>query len=151
MKTYLKGVFPFISFELDGVDYIDKIKKYILNYVESYRNYAWIPLNLTNKEYKKMFLRFNKVVKKRTLCHQVFLYAEYSVGMTADLRMSMMLEVFETLANELEKRGDINYKVSQSNKKEIICAKCGYKIKYKVANNKKYFYDKLYAINTKYG
>lgn len=142
--------FPFVSFKIDGVEYIDIIKKYALNYLESYKNYVSFPLNLNNTEYKKFFLKFNNFIKKDNLCHQVFLYAAYSVGITTDLRMVILLEIFEPLASELEKKGVIKVNVSTIKKKDIICDKCGNIIK-NMVNNKKDFKDKLYAISKKYG
>lgn len=143
--------FPPKSIKIDEEEFIYLLDKYILGYIKTHRRFSWITLQLTATEYKKYFNRFVKVIEKRNLGHQVYLYAAYSLGMTADLRLAVLLQIFEPLANELVDRGKITFKINPYKVFTNNCNKCGQLITRKVPNKELFFYDKMYAIVVNYG
>ena len=66
--------------------------------------------NFDDQTYKKLFLKSQKVIKKAFLRHQAFLNALFVNDLTVDVRMSLILEVFESLVNELASNGEITLK-----------------------------------------
>lgn len=143
--------FPLVSLKIDGEEFIKKIENYNLEYYKSTRKYAWIPINLTDREYKTLFLKFKSIIEKNYFIHQVYLYSTYLNGMTADLRMAIFLQVFEPIANELAERGEIQLKAKPYKIFSNNCPSCGQKVTRKVSNKEIFFADRLYAIILKYG
>ena len=52
-------------------------------------------------------MKWLKVEKKNETIHPVFLYSAYLEGMPVDIRMALLLETFEPIAEELHNRGII--------------------------------------------
>lgn len=143
--------FMFTSFKVDGEESIEKYKHLFLNYMHSKKQYCMLPINYDDKTYKTMFLRWQKVIKKSFFRHQAFLNSLFVNDLTVDVRMALILEIFESIANEKAEEGIIALKAQPYIIYKNKCKKCGTEVCKKVQNKKVYLYDKLYAVVKEYG
>lgn len=143
--------FMFTSFNIDGEECIENYKQLFLNYMHSNKQYCMLPMNYNDKIYKTMFLRYQKVIRKSFLRYQAFLNALFVNDLTVDIRMSLLLEVFESMANEKAEEGMISLKAQPYKVFQNKCKKCGAVVSRKVPNKEVYLYDKLYAVIKEYG
>lgn len=151
-ENLYEGIFfMFTSFKVDGAECIEKYRKVFLNYTHSNKQYVMLPMDFDDQTYKKLFLKSQKVIKKAFLRHQAFLNALFVNDLTVDVRMSLILEVFESLVNELASNGEITLKAQPYITYKNTCSKCGAPIKKTVPNKKVFLFDKLYAIMKQYG
>lgn len=119
--------------------------------MHSNKQYCMLPMNYNDKTYKTIFLRYQKVIKKSFLRHQAFLNALFVNDLTVDIRMSLLLEVFESIVNEKAEEGIIFLKAQPYKIFQNKCKKCGAVVSRKVPNREVYLYDKLYAVVKEYG
>lgn len=115
--------FKISSFKIDNQEYIKGASKYLLKYFQSNNVFVRIELELTDKEYKKLFLKFTKAVNKNILRYNAYLYAAYSKELTPDLRIAILIQVFEPIAKEMEKSKKIQI-VKSNEPKMHTCRYC---------------------------
>ena len=139
------------SFVADGIEYVECIKDIQLAYFGSTKRYVNFQLNFNNKDYKKYFNRWMKIEKRNKIIHPVFLFSSYLDGMTVDLRMALLLEIFEPLAEEFHKRGDIVLVKPPYKHFSNKCKKCGALVSRDVPNKELTFADKIKPLIKKYG
>lgn len=151
-ENLYEGIFfMFTSFKVDGAECIEKYRKLFLNYTHSNKQYVMLPMDLDDQTYKKLFLKSQKVIKKAFLRHQAFLNALFVNDLTVDVRMSLILEVFESLVNEMASNGEITLKAQPYRIYTNPCPKCGAIVTRKDPNKKVYLVDKIYAVMNEYG
>lgn len=143
--------FPFVSWKVDGEEYIEKLNKYFLAYINSSRHYMWIPLNYEDREYKRLFNKWCKVLKSSRMRHQVFLYSTFAPGMTGDIRMALLLQIFEPIADELHAEQKIILVKQPHITHQALCQKCGAIVNQTVKNKNLFLSDRLDAILKQYG
>ena len=93
--------------ETDGIDVTNSITDVELPYFFSEKYKHKIPLELTDKEYKRYFLKWLKLQSSLGIINQVALFANCLNGLTADVRISMLAECFEAFGKRLEKEKKI--------------------------------------------
>lgn len=151
-ENLFEGLFYSLkSFSADGMECVEEIKDIQLAYYESAKRYTYFHMNFSDNTYKRFFTQWLKTEKKMKIIHPVFLMSTYLEGMPVDMRMALLLETFEPLAEELGCRGDIilvkpPYK-TYTNK----CKKCGAIVSRSVPNKELTFADKIRPLIRKYG
>ena len=110
-----------------------------------------IPIVLSNIEYKQYFIRWMKIEKKCMPINQIVLYANNTRGITADVRLALLAECYETFAFELEKMGYIFIKKRPTTSRTIQCNNCNNQITIKSKNKRKTLSDCLEAVIDFYG
>ena len=110
-----------------------------------------IPIVLSNIEYKQYFIRWMKIEKKYMPINQIVLYANNTRGITADVRLALLAECYETFAFELEKMGYIFIKKRSTTSRTIQCNNCNNHITIKSKNIRKTLSDCLEAVIDFYG
>ena len=143
--------FPLVFFTADGENYTDKVQRKQLNYYQSQKRYAYIPINMDDREYRKLFRAWLKEEKKNRIIHPVFLYSVYLEGMPVDIRMALLLETFEPIAEDLHNRGIITLIKPPTKTFTNRCKHCGRTVSRTVPNKELEFKDKLQPILKKYG
>lgn len=139
------------SFVADDIEYVEYIREVQLSYYTSEKRYLNFPLEFTNREYKKYYNKWLKIEKKNKIIHPVFLFSTYLNGMTTDLRMALLLEIFEPIAEALHERGDIVLVKPPYKEFSNKCKKCGSTVSRKVPNKELTFADKIKPLIKKYG
>ena len=143
--------FPLISFTVDGEDYTEILQRKQLNYFQSQKRYTFIPIDMDDREYQKLFKRWLKVEKRNKIIHPVFLYSVYLNGMPVDMRMALLLETFEPIAADLHNKGIITLSKSPEITYKNKCKNCGGVVTRTVPNKELTFKDKLKPILRRYG
>lgn len=143
--------FPLISFEADGKDYTAKVRKAQLSYYNSQKRYMYMPINFDDRRYKKLFTKWISVERKNKIIHPVFLYSTYLNGMPVDIRMAMLLETFEPIAEDLHNREIITLVKPPTKTYTNSCKNCGGTVSRVVPNKELEFKDKLKPLLKKYG
>lgn len=114
---------------IDNKDVSEDMKDKMLSFYCGNSIYFPISQPLDDKLYKKGFGKWKKYDKKNRYLIQMFFYATYTDGITMDLRISLLTEIFEPLSKILEEDGKIVVENSQPIKvKKIICPVCKEKI-----------------------
>lgn len=147
-ENLFDGVF-FIptSITADLNEHIDEILKKLIPYYVSQERYIYFNLKMNDKTYKHYFVKWTKLSKEIKIIHQVYLYNAFVKGNPIDIRFSLLLELFEPLAEVLKSKGKITLVSTPSS--PIICPKCNFT----VANGKKIsptFKQKLKSITDIY-
>lgn len=143
--------FPLISFTVDGEDYTEILQRKQLNYFQSQKRYTFIPIDMDDREYQKLFKIWLKVEKRNKIIHPVFLYSVYLNGMPVDMRMALLLETFEPIAADLHNRGIITLVKPPKKTYTNRCKNCGRVVTRTVPNKELTFKDKLKPILRRYG
>lgn len=143
--------FPFVSFKIDDNEMHDEIKKHYLGYFSGSKKYIWLPFEIDNKTYKKLFGKFIKQTHRDILRHQVFLNASYLTGMTVDVRMALLLEIFEPIADEMSEKGTLELKYPAYITFNNVCKVCGSYVSKKKKNKEAILEDKIRAVMKLYG
>lgn len=143
--------FPLVSFMADGNDYTNEVQKRQLDYYKSQKRHAYIPIALDNQKYRKIYRNWLKEEKKNKIIHPVFLYSVYLEGMPVDIRMALLLETFEPIAEDLNNRGIITLIKPPTKTYTNRCKQCGCSVSRTVRNRELEFKDKLQPIIKKYG
>ena len=139
------------SCKLDDVELLPDLEKSFLGYMTSNKVMAGFYITFDDKIYKKLFVAFEKYISKRILQYHVSLYASYLKGMTADLRMAQLLEVFEPLTVELSKERKITLRSDPYRTVENKCPNCGTKVTRRIRNTGLHLKDMLKAVIKTYG
>ncbi len=143
--------FPLISFIADGMDYTTEVEQKQLGYYKSQKRYTYIPIDMDDREYEKLFRNWLKIEKKNKIIHPVFLYSVYLEGMPVDIRMALLLETFEPIAVDLYDRGIITLVKPPTKTYTNRCKQCGSSVSRTVPNKELEFKDKLQPLLKKYG
>lgn len=131
----------------DATEIIDEVE---LGYFQSEGAKHKISLNLSDKEYKKYFLKWLKLQSKLGIINQMALFANCVKGIPADMRISMISECYEAIGKRLEKAKQISVKPLASTFRLVNCPKC--KKNYKISiPGKKTFISYMLAIIETYG
>lgn len=110
---------------------------------------AWVSFD-DSEEYKKFFSIWLELNNELGIIHQMFLYSKYAMDITPDVKMALLLQTFEPMADILKKKGKISLpkKISVVNKK--VCTNCNNEIT--ISYEKEIdFKHKLKAIIDTYG
>ena len=143
--------FPLVSFVADENDYTKKVQKKQLGYYNSQKRYLYIPIDMDDRKYKQLYRKWLKVEKKNKIIHPVFLYSVYLDGMPVDIRMALLLETFEPIAEDLHNRGIITLSKSPTKTYSNTCKQCGGRVLRTVPNKELEFKDKLKPLLKEYG
>lgn len=143
--------FPLVSFTADEKDYTVEVQKKQLDYYKSQKRYAYIPIEMGDQKYRKIYRNWIKEEKKNKIIHPVFLYSVYLEGMPVDIRMALLLETFEPIAEDLHNRGIIILIKPPTKTYTNKCKKCGSSVSRTVPNRELEFKDKLKPLLKKYG
>lgn len=143
--------FPVVNFLADDIEYTDQIKGDMLSYCESNLHFFSLPIFYPDKEYRKLFYAWLRYEKKVDIIHPVFLYSTYTNVMTVDLRLAMLLEVFESLAEIEHSKNSLVLKCNPTITHTAKCPTCGTIVTKTSRNKQLYFSDILEAIVNKYG
>lgn len=135
---------------LDGENITEIIKKYEVGYFRCSKSSYRIHLDLPDKNYTKCFRSWLILEKQLSIINQMMLYADNVSGLTADLRLAMISQVYEPLAKFLEKKKIIKIQKESGTKKEIECDQCKNKLHVKIPG-KKTFASCLLAVFDYYG
>lgn len=135
----------------DDEELLPEIEKRFLGYLSSDQVMARLYITFDDKEYKKLFVAFEKYISKRILQYHVSLYASYLKGMTADLRMAHLLEVFEPLAIELSEEQKISLQPAPYYMVRNNCPNCGTRVTRKIRNSGLHLKDILTTVIKSYG
>lgn len=109
----------------DGKDVTEAVKRVELGYFKSARFKHRISLELDDKEYKKYFLKWLKLQKDLGIINQMVLFANSVDGLTADVRVSMLVECYEALGRKLEKLNILSVEPIPSTSRQETCPNCG--------------------------
>lgn len=137
--------------KLDDVELLSDLEKSFLGYMTSDKVMAGFYITFDDKMYKKLFLAFEKYISKRILQYHVSLYATYLKGMTVDLRMAQLLEVFEPMTLELSEEGKISLQPDPYRIFENTCPNCGTKVTRRTRNTGLHLKDMLKGVIKTYG
>ncbi len=110
---------------VDGNEITEAVKSVELGYFQSARSKHKIPLELDDKEYKKYFLKWLKLQNDLGIINQMLLFANSVNGLTADVRISMLVECYETLGRKLEKLHILSVVPEPSTSRQVTCSNCG--------------------------
>ena len=143
--------FPVMSFVVDAEDYTESLRNILLAYYNSQKNYMYIPIDIDDHRYKKLFTKWTRIERKNKIIHPVFLYSTYLDGMPVDIRMAMLLEIFEPIAEDLHNRGIIALVKPPTKTYTNRCRRCGSTVSRMVPNKELEFKDKLRPLLKKYG
>lgn len=109
----------------DGNEVTEAVKSVELGYFQSARLKHKIPLELDDKEYKKYFLKWLKLQNDLGIINQMMLFANGVNGLTADVRISMLVECYEALGRKLEKSHILSVTPEPSTSRQVTCSNCG--------------------------
>lgn len=143
--------FPLVSFTADETNYTREIQQKQLDYYQSQKQYAYIPIAFEDQQYRKLYMKWLRVEKKNKIIHPVFLYSAYLEGMPVDIRMALLLETFEPIAQDLNNRGIITLVKLPTRTFTNRCKYCGKPVSRTVRNRELEFKDKLQPLIKKYG
>ena len=143
--------FPLVSFTADERDYTEEVQKKQLDYYMSQKRYAYIPIMMGDQKYRKLYRNWIKKEKKNKIIHPVFLYSVYLEGMPVDIRMALLLETFEPIAEDLHNKGIITLIKPPTKTYTNRCKQCGSSVSRTVPNKELAFKDKLIPLLKKYG
>jgi hypothetical protein len=135
----------------DDEELLLDIEKGFLGYMITDKVMAGFYITLDNKEYKRVFVAFEKYISKRILQYHVSLYASYLKGMTADFRMAQLLEVFEPLTIELSEEKKISLQLAPYREVGNICPNCGTRVTRRIRNSGLHLRDMLTIVMNTYG
>lgn len=110
---------------VDGYDATEYIRSEELGYFQSTRSKHKIPLELDDREYKKYFLKWLKLQNNFGIINQMVLYANCIDGITADVRISMLVECYEALGRKLEKIQMLFVVPESASFRNVTCPNCG--------------------------
>ena len=151
-ENLFEGLFYSVTeFWADEIDCLKEIKDIQLAYYESTKQYTYFEIDFSDKVYKSYYSKWLKREKKNRLIHPVFLFSTYLEGMPVDLRLAILLEIFEPLAEELHNRGEIVLVKEPFITYHNKCKNCGAYVSRKDKNKKLSFNDKIKPLIKKYG
>lgn len=134
----------------DGNEITEVIKTIELGYFQSARSKHKIPLELDDKEYKKFFLKWLKLQNDFGIINQMALFANCVNGLTADMRISMLVECYEALGKKLERAHFLSVVPEPNTSRQVTCLNCGNSHSITI-RGKKTLACYLHALVNKYG
>lgn len=109
----------------DENEVTEAVKSAELGYFQSARSKHKIALELDDRDYKKYFLKWLKIQNNLGIINQMALFANGVNGLTADVRLSMMLECYESLGKKLEKARILSVASEPNTFRQVTCSNCG--------------------------
>ena len=143
--------FTIKSFCIDNQEFIEQVEPKLLGYMKGNKTVPYFYMVEDDVIYKKWFLSFQKYLKNKLLRYHVFLYSAFLPGMTADIRIAQLIEIFEPTANELAEEGKIQLIAAPYRVFKNTCKKCGAQITRKIPNKDVYLKDRIIAVVKAYG
>lgn len=138
--------------KLDGMDIAAIITQEWLAYFESKKSYTYICLRYDDDaEYKSLFQQWNEMCDNLGIIHQMYLYSCYSSDITPDVKLALLLQTFEPIADMLYDNGKISLSKMPYITKSIECDNCGHIVSANIKNKEIHFSDRIKAIINKYG
>lgn len=138
--------FKMDKYEVDGTDIMAEMKENMLSYYEGKRAYTIFSQPVNDTAYKRGFCAWEQYNKKALQMDQMFYYIGFSDGVTADLRLALFSEIFESLSEYLESLKKIQINCSRPPKqKNIKCPQCGCKYKISIQSTPS-FKDKIDSV-----
>lgn len=132
-----------------GEEYIYKLRPLLLSYFESIERYAQIGIYLSDNESQRVCCNLVKYLDETEIIHPVFLYSTFTNGMAVDLRMALLLEVFEPLSEKLVNSSIVQIPEVQRSYSST-CPHCNKPIS-RTVKQKPTLAEKLRAIIDKFG
>ena len=143
--------FKMDKYEVDGTDIMAEMKENMLSYYEGKRAYTVFSQPVNDPAYKRGFCAWERYNKKALQMDQMFYYIGFSDGVTADLRLALFSEIFESLSEYLESLKKIQINSSRPPKqKNTECPQCGCKYKISILSTPS-FKDKINSVVQGYG
>lgn len=123
---------------IDGVDITHCLANIELPYFLSEKYKHKIPLKLdgNEREYKHYFLKWLNLHSSLGIINQFALFANCINGLTADVRISMLVECFEALGKRLEKENKIHVKQEKGTVRKVRCSNCQKEIQLPIRGKK---------------
>lgn len=143
--------FPIAELRADGRNVADIVRPYILAFYESEERYTAFQLQFSDREYRNLFHAYRRYEKASIIIHPVFLYATYTNGLTVDLRIALLLQVFEPIALKEAENGQIALPKPPFVSYSRRCPQCGKTLTRQQKSPGLRFEDELKAIVDKYG
>ena len=138
--------------KLDGMDITAVISSKWLSYFKSKKSYTYICLKYDDDaEYKSLFQQWNEMCDNLGIIHQMYLYSCYSSDITPDVKLALLLQTFEPIADMLYDNGKISLSKMPYITKSIECDHCGQVVSVNIKNKGVHFLDRIKAIIDKYG
>lgn len=138
--------------KFDGMDIDTIISQEWLTYFKSKKSYTYIGLKYDDDaEYKSLFQQWNEMCDNLGIIHQMYLYSCYSSDITPDVRLALLLQTFEPIADMLYDNGKISLSKMPYITKSIECDNCGHIVSANIKNKEVHFSDRIKAIINKYG
>ena len=136
-----------ISIIADSVECVDAVLQSILPfYISNEKKHTCFNLRMNDNEYANYFDKWTEYGDKLKIVHQVYLYNAFVKGNPMDIRISLLLEVFEPLSKILKNEGKITITRPKTTSKK--CPKCNAVIKGKTLSPT--LYNRLDAITDIY-
>ena len=143
--------FKMDKYEVDGTDIMAEMRENMLPYYEGKRAYTIFSQLVNDTAYKRGFCAWERYNKKALQMDQMFYYIGFSDGVTADLRLALFSEIFESLSEYLESLKKIQINCSRPPKqKNTECPQCGCKYKISIPSTPS-FKDKIDSVVQGYG
>lgn len=134
----------------DGGDVTEALWEVEAGYFRYSKYGTRLLINLPDKDYTKIFRNWLIAEKRLGIINQMILYADNIPHLTADIRLAMVAETYESFAKMLEKQGNIRIVKEPTVYKEIICQNCSYKNQIPI-KGRKTLKGCLTAVIDKYG
>ena len=126
LDSFLEGkFFSWKSCKIDGNEYIEEIRDKILPYLESNISYSMLSIDIDDEQYSRLYSNWAICYNRNINLNQLFLYAAFTRGMTSDVRMALMLQIFEPLESNLFHEGKINREITEQSE-TYTCPCCGH-------------------------
>ncbi len=109
---------------VNSVDITNLIRKTELGYFQNAGFKYMIPLFLTDKEYKKFFLQWEKLERSLRAINQTILYGNNVRGLPVDIKLALLIECYEALAKKLEKGGYVKIAKEPDRLCKVVCPYC---------------------------
>ena len=143
--------YPIVSLYVDNKDYSDDVKSEILAYYLSNQRNGFINHSFSNTQYRKLFYSWKRYEKALDITNPVFLYSFYTNGLTVDVRLALLLQVFEPISIQENMQGELSLNCSPYITHSARCPNCGTTDSKSIKNKQLHFEDELRAILHKYG
>ena len=126
--------------ELDGIDITANIFQEGLTYFKSKNFYTYISLKYDdNAEYKSLFQQWNGMCDNLGIVHQMYLYSWYSSDITPDVRLALLLQIFESIIDMLYDNGKISLSKMPYITTSEECNNCGHIVSVNIKNKYVHF------------
>ena len=114
-----------ILLEANGKDHMNMIESILPLYRSSYTS-GIFPFSYSDKEYRKLYYKWIKKSKELKIIHHVYLYSVFINGMPPQVKLALLLEVFEPIAKSmLLKKGVLKKSVHFKDMLQLLISQYG--------------------------